>query len=97
MQKTTIINPAAEQEINFALSQPHNLFLADELLKINIDSYNATISLGMRNAVGQLGPSFTVKVPIPFAVELANSILGKINEKKDQMKTDHTELYNSLK
>jgi hypothetical protein len=97
MKKSTIINPAAEQEVTNALLQPHNLFLADELLKIGIDSYNATVSLGLRNPVGQLAPSFTVKMSLPFALNLDNALLAKVNENKEQIKTDHEEFYNSIK
>lgn len=97
MKKSTIINPAQEQDIINALHQPHNLFMADELLKINVDSFNVSLSVGMRNPVGQLAPSFTVKMPLSFAVELSKALLAEIENNKDQIKSEHEELYNALK
>lgn len=96
MKKSAIINPVAEQELTAALALNHNIFLADQLLKIDLDSYNATISLGFRNPVGQLMPTLSVKIPLPFALDLANAITAKINENKDQFKSDYEEFYNSI-
>lgn len=88
MAKSTIINPMEEQHRQAALNQPHNLFVADEILLVDLDAFTATISLGMKNPAGVLSPVFTVKMPVPFALELSKAISEQAQAKKDQFASD---------
>lgn len=96
MAKSNIINPVEEQEKSQALFQPHNLFVADELLDLKIDAYNSSMTLGFRSPAGQMTPIFTLKMPLSFYVHLTKTMAASIAENKEKIIEEHKELHGLL-
>ena len=96
MTKSAIINPVEENQRKQALSTPHNLFLADNILDVKIDAYFCSLSLGLTNPMGQISPAFTAKMPPSIAVALAKKILEIASENKAEIAKTHAELLNEI-
>lgn len=96
MAKSTIINPAQENERLQALNMPHNLFVVDELLDIDVNYSMGSISLGFKNPAGQLLPVLTLRMPLLFTIELAQKILEEVKLKKEDIENEQKELLQLL-
>jgi len=95
--KSPIINPAEDQQRRAALGQPHALFVADEILSVNIDGFLAAISLGHKTPTGTIVPALTVKMPLPAVLALANKILEEAKAHKTAIVASHQDVAASIK
>ena len=94
--KSTIINPVEDQQRRAALAQAHALFVADEILNVNIDGFLSTISMGHMGPSGTIGPAFTVKMPLPTALALARKILDEAKARKAAILSSHEGVTSSI-
>ena len=96
MAKSAIINPLDDQNRLNALSTPHGLFVVDEILAVTLDAFWATISLGLKDPKGTIAPAFTVKMPLPVALNLADKISEVAKKEKDTIAEAHAEVLKSI-
>ncbi len=91
-----IINPADDQKRQAALETPHGLFVADEILEVKMDAFWGGFSLGLRNPAGTIAPAFTVKLPLPKALELAKQITDLATKNKAAIVAAQSEVQKSI-
>ena len=94
--KSPIINPIEDQQRRAALAQPHALFVADEILSVNIDGFLSAISLGHKSPTGTIAPALTVKMPLPTVLALANKILEEAKAHKTAIVSSHQSVTASI-
>lgn len=77
----------AEQrvEIDSALvATPHQLFVVDEIMKLNINGQSSTLTLGFR-AFGKLAPVCSFNCSTNFLIDLAEYINHELKENRQNI------------
>ena len=77
-----------QQSVLQALGQPHQLFLADTVLKVKVDGGTTTLSLGATTVAGVLNPLFSVVVSTRFAMELSIALYSGVQEAAAKIRED---------
>lgn len=87
----------SEQQRKMALGIQHGIFVADQVLDVDVTSSTSSITVGFTNPVGQLLPALTLKMPTLVLVKMAEQILSTAKSNKSDIKAQQDELLKLLK
>lgn len=79
-----------------ALSNPHQLFLVDRTLKVDVGPFMSHVTLGNTNPNGQIIAVATITLATETLHTLATTILATITSQAPQIKAGHTALQKKL-
>jgi len=87
----------SEQQRKTALAIQHGLFVADQVLDIQVSSASSSITVGFVNPAGHLLPALTLKMPTLALVKMAEQVLSVAKSHKSSIKAEQDELLKLLK
>ena len=75
-------------EIQEALSEPHQLYVADKILFASLTSFDAKITFGYTNPAGKTGAVCTIHTNLELLRALADKIQNALHENKPRLESD---------
>lgn len=92
--KYDTLNDEAKNQL---LSTPHQIFLADGILKLTVTGFKSELTLANTSPNGQPQPSVTISIATNDLYDIAKQITTEIESKKKQIDQQHAELSGKLK
>jgi len=80
----------------FALNNPHQLFLVDRALKVDIGPFVSHVTLGNTNPNGQIIAVATISLSTDTLQSLVSTLSKAIADQASQIKAGHTALQKRL-
>jgi len=71
-----------------AIHQPHQLFVADRLLKLDVGPFTSSVTIGNSTPAGQIMPIATVTASTQVLRAFAEQIIAGIDANSEQIKAE---------
>jgi hypothetical protein len=84
------------QFVDALLSQPHQLYVVDEIIKLSIGAFTSNISLSNTDPVGRHLPALTITASTKDMYRIAKEIIASIEANKTNIIEDIKQFTDNL-